>query len=270
MNRILALLLLLGLAPLSPFAAEGASEQKGKQIIDRTLAALGGNNYLAMRDREESGRAYSFYREELSGLSIATIYTRYLIRPEPPVPGFLGVREREAFGKKGESYILFTNGRGYEVTFHGARPLSDERIARFKDSTLHNIFYILRQRLGEPGLLFIARGTDFFDNQPCDIVDVVDADNRTTTVYINQDSRLPVRQMYYHRDPKTRYRDEEETLFSKYRDVGNGVMWPYTIRRQRNGEKIYEIYSDHVAINQDLKDDLFTLPGNVKVLGKHK
>ncbi|HWB95769.1 MAG TPA: hypothetical protein VG672_03680 [Bryobacteraceae bacterium] len=270
MKRASFVLLFLCLAGAAS-RAETAAEQRGKQVIDSVLAALGGDHFLAMRNRMESGRAYSFYREQLSGLSLATIYTRYLIRPEPPVAGFLGVRERQVFGKNGESAILFTDGNGYEISYRGARPLSEEQLSRFKDSTLHNIFYILRQRLGEPGLIFVSRGTDIFDNQPCEIVDIIDADNRTTTVYFNHDTRFPIRQVYYRRDPQTRYRDEEETVFSKFRDVGGGVMWPFTIRRQRNGEKIYEIFSDAVQINSDeLKDDLFTLPANMKILSKKK
>ena len=39
-------------------------------------------------------------------------------------------------------------------------------------------------------------------------------------------------------------------------------MWPCNIRRDRNGEKIYEMYADQVDINKDLKDDLFALPGD--------
>ena len=58
----------------------------------------------------------------------------------------------------------------------------------------------------------------------------------------------------------------EETLFAKYRNVGGGVMWPMSIRRQRNGEKLYEIYSESVQINKVLKDDLFTLPASLKLL----
>jgi hypothetical protein len=61
-------------------------------------------------------------------------------------------------------------------------------------------------------------------------------------------------------------RDEEVTLFSKFRDVGNGVKWPYTIQRQRTGEKIYEIFSDSVAMDQGLGADLFILPSAIKVL----
>src|SRR5438128_384168 len=68
--------LLLAVAVTS---AADTSAERGKQIIDRAIAALGGNNFLHMQDRVESGRAYSFYREQLSGLSLAKIYTRYLI-----------------------------------------------------------------------------------------------------------------------------------------------------------------------------------------------
>jgi hypothetical protein len=249
-------------------AAADDSRQRGKRVVDEALAALGGPQFLAMEDRIETGRAYSFYREELSGLSRATIYTRYLTRPEPPEPGLLAVRERQAFGKNEDSAVLFADGKGYEITFRGARPMADDRLERYHDSTLHNVFYILRQRLGEPGLTFESRGSDIYDNQPVEIVEIFDSENRSVTVYFSQSTKLPLRQFYYRRDPRTRERVEEVTVYSKYRDVGGGVMWPFAIRRERDGEKIYEIFSDSVVINQNLKDDLFTLPANMKILKK--
>ncbi len=243
--------------------------ERGKRVVDEAVAALGGDNFLHMQDRVESGRAFSFYREKLSGLSIAKIYTRYLIRPEPPEPGYLGVREREAFGKKEDSAVLFVDGQGYDVTFRGARPLSEEVLQRFKESTLRNVFYIFRQRLGEPGLILESRGADVVENQPVDIVDITDADNRTITVYFNQITHLPAKQVTYRQDPKTKDRIEEVTRFSKFRDVG-GVQWPYDIQRERDGEKVYQMFSDKVEVNQDLTDNLFTLPSDIKILGKPK
>lgn len=243
--------------------------ERGKRLIEETVAALGGENFLHMQDRVESGRAYSFYRERLSGLSIAKIYTRYLVRPEPPEPGFLGVREREAFGKKEDSAVLFVEGQGYDVTFRGARPLPDDVIERFRETTLRNIFYILRERLGEPGLILEGRGSDVVENQPVDIVDITDADNRTVTVYLNQSTHLPARQQTNRRDPKTRDLNEEVTRFASYREV-NGVKWPYSIVRERNGEKIYQMFSDSVEINKGLSDNLFLLPSDIKMLPKEK
>jgi hypothetical protein len=49
-----------------------------------------------------------------------------------------------------------------------------------------------------------------------------------------------------------------------------GVMWPYDIQRERDGEKIYQMYSDSVVINKDLTDNLFTLPADMKILKKPK
>lgn len=243
--------------------------ERGKRLVDETVEALGGANFLHMQDRLESGRAYSFYRERLNGLSIAKIYTRYLIRPEPPEPGFVGVRERQAFGKKEDSAVLFAEGQGYDLTFRGARPLADEVLQRYRETTLRNVFYILRQRLGEPGLILEFRRSDVVENQPVDIVDVTDADNRTTTVFLNQTTHLPAKQITTRRDPKTKDIIEEVTRFSKYRAI-NGVQWPYDIQRERNGEKIYQMYSDSVEINKGLTDNLFTLPSNMKILPKPK
>jgi hypothetical protein len=44
------------------------------------------------------------------------------------------------------------------------------------------------------------------------------------------------------------------------------VKWPLNIRRFRNKEKLFELYSDSVQINKNLKDDLFTLPAKIPML----
>jgi len=256
-------ILLASLVPAS-FAAETA-EQRGKRVVNEALQALGGDAFLHMEDRVEKGRAYSFYRKQLSGLSLATVSTRY-ITPSGK-PGQLAVREREAFGKEGSSgAILFTEDGAWEVTFRGARPLDEQRYSNYRDATLRNFFYILRQRLHEPGLTLYSQGSDFWENRPVEIVDITDAANNTVTVYFDQLDKLPIRQVFRRRNQEFKDFDTEVTIWAKYRDVGGGVKWPFDIRRERNGEKIYEMYSDSVEINKNLGDDLFTLPGGIKML----
>jgi hypothetical protein len=258
MKRVAILLLV----PFALGAAE-SSQERGKRVVNEAVAALGGDAFLSMNNRVESGRAYSFYREQLSGLSIAKIYTRYY----DAAPGKLAVRERENFGKNEDSGVLFLDsGEGWEVTWRGARPLPAETLNRYKISTMQNIFYILRTRLKEPGMIFESRGADVYDNAPVEIVDVTDSEDRTTTVYFHRSTKLPMRQTFVRRDPKTKERFEEVTIFSKYRDVGGGVQWPYAIQRERDGEKIFEMYSDSVTVGQKLQDKLFELPGDLKKL----
>ena len=249
-------------------AASGAetAQQRGKRVVEEALRAVGGPAFLAMEDRVETGRAYSFYREKLEGLSIARIYTRYVT----PAPGQPGVRERQNFGKDEYAGVLFNEQGGWEVTVRGARPLETKRLDNWRDGTLRNIFYILRQRLKEPGMDFYSRGSDLYENLPVEIVDITDSNGLTVTVYFSQLTKLPVRQELKRRNPDYKDFDKEETLFAKYRNVGGGVMWPMSIRRQRNGEKLFEMYSDSVQINKNLKDNLFTLPGSIKLLPKDK
>jgi hypothetical protein len=241
--------------------------ERGKKIVDDALEAMGGPRFLAMKNREESGRVYSFYRETLQGLSIARIYTHYVMKPDAPPPEFIGTYERQSFGKKKEdSAVLFNESGGYQVSYRGASPLDETRMERYRESTMRNIFYILRYRTGEKGLIYDFKSTEIFQNLPVDIVDITDNENRITTVYFHRTTKLPLRQIFYHRNPVTKEKDEEVTVFAKYRDVGGGVKWPFNIMRERNGEKIFEIFSEAVKINLDLKDELFQLPSGVKML----
>jgi hypothetical protein len=242
-------------------------QERGKQVVNEALAALGGDKFLAVKNRVETGRAYSFYRDELTGLARAKIYTRYF---DKAPSGTLAQRERQAFGKDEDQIILFLPENAYQITYRGARPLQTQRFRRYVDSARRNIFYILRNRLNEPGLVLESQGTTVWQNTPVEIVDIIDADNNVVTVYFHHTTKLPVRQLFFRRDPKTKERDEEVSIFSKYRDVGGGVQWPFAIMAERNGEKLFELYSESVEINQGLADDLFALPGGMKVLAAER
>ncbi len=255
MSRSITLLLVSSVVVLGQ-----TQEQRGKKVIDDALASLGGEKFLKMEDRIESGRAYSFYRDELTGLSVAKIYTRYLTVAQGKSGVDVGLRERQAFGKNEDSSVLFTENGGWEITWRGAKDLPKDRLDRYRESTLRNILYILRHRLNEPGMIFESRGADVFENQPVEVVEITDSQNRLLTVYFHQSTKLPIRQVYSRRNPETKERDEEVTRFSRYRDIAGGVQWPHQMLRERNGEKIYEIFSESVVINRDLTDNLFSLP----------
>lgn len=263
MTRREAITTLIGAPAL--LAQSSQKEKKGRELLEATLQAVGGTAFVGMQDRTESGRAYSFYRDRLTGLARATIYTRYLTAPSTPEPNKVYQRERQAFGKDKDYAILFDEDKGYSITFRGAQPLPDANLTRYRESTRRNFFYILRQRRHEPGLILEHQGAKVFENAPVDVLDITDSENITVSVMIHQSTKLPIRQVFYRRDPVTRDRLEEVTLFNKYRDV-SGVQWPWSITRFRNGEKIFEIFSDSVTVNSGLSDQLFTLPADMKVL----
>ena len=115
-------------------------------------------------------------------------------------------------------------------------------------------------------MIFQSKGADVWQNQPVEIVDIVDADNDVVTVYFHQSAKFPVRQLYYRRDPKTRERFEEVTEYGTFWEGEGGVWWPLTLLRTRDGQKIFEMFSESVSVNQGLSESLFVLPSTIKIL----
>ena len=76
---------------------------------------------------------------------------------------------------------------------------------------------------------------------------------------------LPHQQIYTRRDPKTRIPFEEKSIWSKYREV-NGAMLPWNIRKERDGDVIYEQFASRVEANQQLKPKIFQLPKGAAIL----
>jgi hypothetical protein len=251
---------LFALLAAASFAHAQDAEARGEKVIDDAIAALGGQKFLEMQDRIEKGRAYSFFHDQISGLSIAKIYTRYIYVPPDRTGIDLGIQEREAFGKNEDYFVLFREEGAWEVTFRGPKELEKDRVQRYRDTTLNNVLYIFRQRLHEPGIIFESQGSDVVENQPVDVVDITDSQNRVVRVYFHQTTKLPVQQSFVWRDPETKEREEEVTRFSRYRQT-DGIQWPQQIHRERNGEKVYEIFSESVTVNQGLTDNLFGVPG---------
>jgi hypothetical protein len=247
-------------------AAETAKD-RGKRLLDKTLEALGGDAFRNMSTRTETGRAYSFYHEKLSGLSIARVYTKYI---EPDGKSPIYELQRQVFGKKQEDAVIFTTNDAYDVTYRGAKPLTEQQIQQFRDTTLHDVFYILRERIAEPGFEVEGSGADFVENQPAEMMDLFDSENRKVRVWVNSTTFLPVKQSFTRWDPIINDRREEVTRYSKYRDVGNKVMWPYVIERERDTEKIFVLYSDHVTVGEALPDSMFELPNGIKMLSRSK
>jgi hypothetical protein len=262
-RRTFALALAAG--SVAPAALAETAKERGKRLADKIIDALGGDAFRNMRTRTESGRAYSFYREQLTGLSVARIYTKY---SEPKANNSLREMQRQVFGKKLDDAVLFLGDEAYEVTFRGAKPLQDDRVKQFRESTLQDIFYILRQRMLEPGLEFEGAGADIIENQAVETLDVFDAENHQIRVWVNARTFLPAKQRFYRWDPIINDRREEVTRYSKYRAVNNGVMWPFATARERDTEKIFELYSEHVTVDDTLPDSLFQLPNGITILKK--
>jgi hypothetical protein len=220
----------LALLPAGLGAAETLQE-KGRRVIDKCIDALGGDAFRQMPGLLETGRAYRFYNDQITGLSPAKIYTKYLDKGQ-----LFREVQRQVLGKSDDETVILTANEGWDITYRGAEPIAAERIDEFREIRLTDIFYVLRARLDEPNLSFFSGGSDVVENQPVEIVDYYDADNRNVRVWIHSSTWLPVRQLVKRWDPKIKDRRDEFTRFTKYRVACKGVMWPHEVQRDRDGE----------------------------------
>ena len=255
--------LFFALAQFSAFAQ--TQPDQARQIISQAIKALGGDAFVHLQNRVVKGRIYSFFRDQLSGLDVATIYTQYL--DQPPAKG-LGLRERELLGKKQDYSYLFLEDQGWDVTFRGARPIPDEDWTRYLRTTRNDIFYILRERQNEPGITYDYGGTQTYLSAQVDVVEITDAQGQTVRVFFDHNSFYPLHQEFSWLDPDTKQRNDETTDFDKYRDCGGGVMLPYSIERNRNGYKSYQLFASKIDVTQALPANIFDLPQGAKVLKK--
>ena len=264
-RRTFAALLSVSLAAASTALAEETAKARGKRLIGKVVEGLGGDAFRNMRTRTEIGRASSFYRNQLTGFSAARVYTKYL---EPDAAAKILQLQRQEFGRKQDEAVLYTTNEGFDVTYRGARPLADDAVKQFREATLHNIFYILRERLSEPGMEFESAGADVVENQAVQAIDIFDSENRNIRVWVNAGTFVPVKQRYYRWDPIGNDRREEVARYTTYRDAGGGVMWPHTTTRERDREMISEMRSERVTVNDALPDSMFELPNGIKILKK--
>lgn len=240
-------------------------QERGRQIVDDALAKLGGDSFLAIRNVIATGRAYSFYNAQVRGLARVTMYDRF----EEMLPNvdseWLPVSRREVYTEKGDYYSIFLNGKGWEVTYLGARPLPGDVMERYRIAVRRDFFYFLRYRMNEEGLYFYHAGTEIIDNEPTEAVQITDAEGELVTIYFRRSDGLPHQQLYLRRDLKTRVPYEEKTIWSKYRKSGDALL-PWNIRREREGERIFEQYASEVVVNRPLGNEIFALPSGVPML----
>ncbi len=236
---------------------------KAKGILDLALQALGGDHYLNMHTRLATGRVYTFFRDQTSGSDISKIYTEYL--PDLPKDG-VAIRERQYLGKKLDYSYLFLERQAWELTFRGARPVAADVLDRYRRTTENDILYFLKYRRNEPGLYFDFIGSEVYLSRHVEIVDITDSQRRTIRVYFDHNTHLPIRETFTWLDPDTKYRNDEVLEFDKFRNIGEGITWPFNIERSRNGYKTYQMFANAGEANPNPPDRTFSLPPDTKIL----
>jgi len=244
--------------------APDASAAKAREVIQRSIQALGGPAYLGVKDITRSGRYSTF---EHSGAVTGTIKIIDIVKmPDKERIEYIFRREFETyiplpldipFHKTGSAYELRNGENGWTLAGGGVEEMPPESLDRVREQRKKDINLLFRVRLNEPGMALRYTGQDTVELKFVDWVETSDADRFTTRIAIDRSTHLPIHAVFLFRDRETRDTVQDDDYFSSYHLI-QGVVTPLQISHEHNGYHVSQVFLEDVKYNTGLSDSLFT------------
>jgi hypothetical protein len=225
-------------APADPFAA------KARAAVDLMVKTLGGQGYLSFQTKTEEGRTYSFYQGQPRGAG--TLYWRFWKYPD---------KDRTEVTKQRDIAYLVVGDSGYEITFKGTALQEADVLADFLRRRNHSLEVVLREWMKDPKTVVLPAGSGVAEQKLCDLVTIVNGQNDSVTIAIDQLTHLPVQKTFTYRD-KDKYKVEESEVFANYREQ-QGIMTPFTWTRKKDGLMASQRFITKIDYNVPIEDAKF-------------
>jgi hypothetical protein len=271
MHRLLVIPLLcaLGAAQTGPGAAapvnlnDSDNARQARAVLDRTVQSLGGDLYLNYTNKEETGRYYPLYHGRTQSTGIP--YNYYIQYPDKDrfevihtkdiflIEGSIGnVKVKNKF-----DIVMIHNGdKGYEITYKGTaaeEPLDLENHLRRSAHSLEKIF---RKWVRDPNVAAFYEGLKVVNGKETEGVTLLDSQNDSVSIFVDQNTRYPVKISYSWRDPKDKQKNTEEEIYDNYKLV-QGIWTAHSITRYYNGETSQQRFVNSAVYNQSLPGSMF-------------
>ena len=249
-------------APASSTTGQSDTE-RGRQLIDQMIAALGGQAWLDRSSMLADGRGTSFFHGEpnpyISEYHEAVRYARP--NATPPVTfadrvGFLTERGMIIPGKKIDVVQITIDRKGYEVSYKGKIEPPQNLVDDSNRRHDHSIDVVVRDWIHAPGVMIVYEGQKLIDRRLTDQVTVLTANNDAVTLYLDAATHLPIRRNFHWRNPQFKDFDEESETFDDYHTI-QGIATPMTLTNYHNGDMSSQNYLTKVNYNEPLDPDLF-------------
>ena len=281
MHRLFAILLLSTLAAAqagaeppaqaaataSAPAPENDNGKKARAMIDTAVQALGGQAYLTSQNRGEEGRLYSLHHGESRGTGVQ--YRQFYRFPDRdrleiigrgnvlvplPLVGIIVVSHDKK--NKNDIVIIHNGDKGYETTYKGTAAQDKDELGPYLRRRRHSLEQVLRKWINDPTMQYFYDGLAIVDSTPTDQVTLLNSQNDAVSIYLDQNTHLPLKTSYTWRDPTDKQKNTEEEVYDNYRLV-QGIRTPHSITRYFNGETSQQRFINVAKYNLPLPDALF-------------
>ena len=270
MKNFLLVLLLSGLGWAQAAAPKPAANlndsdnaHKARALLDQAIQALGGQAYLSYQNKAEQGRYYPLYHGRTNSVGIP--YNYYI---EYPDKDRFEVIHLQAYHmlifdvgnvqiKDKSDIVIIHNGlKGYETTYKGTAAQDPEDLANYLRRRQHSLEWVFRKWSNDPGVALFSDGVAVVDAKAADQVSLLNSQNDAVTVYLDQNTHLPIKTSFSWRDPTDKQKNTEEEIYDLYKPV-DGIMTPHSITRNFNGEMSMQRFINTVRYNLQLPETTF-------------
>jgi hypothetical protein len=281
MNRLpLVLVLLLGAlggaqtapTPASPAHAaappavnmnDSDNARKARAALDTTIEALGGLLYLTYEDKCEEGRYYPLYHGRTDSTGIP--YRYYVEYPDRD--RFEVIHTKDVFllfgdvgnikVKNKSDLVLIHNGdKGYEITYKGTAAQDKVDLENYLRRRQHSLEWVFRKWIRDPDVALFYDGLAVVNGKETEGVTLLNRQNDSVSVYLDQNSHYPVKISYSWRDPKDKQKNVEDEIYDSYKLV-QGIWTAHSITRYFNGETSQQRFISVASYNLKLPDAMF-------------
>jgi hypothetical protein len=218
---------------------------KARMLLEEAIQTLGGQAYLAVRDLQQSGRAYSFFHGRPT--SNGVLFWRFTQFPD---------KERIEITKERDIAQIYNGDKAYEVTYKGAHPMEQKDVTDYLRRRKFSLDTILRTWVNDPTVALLYEGNAIAAEHPALQVTLINSKDESVTLYFDTDSHLPIKKTFSWRDPVDKQRNLEEEIYDNYRLV-QGVMTPYGFTRYYNGDMASQRFVHAITYNQGLDPAMF-------------
>jgi len=245
---------------------EGA--RKARALLDQAIEALGGSAYTSYTSRSEEGRTYSLYHSQTRGPGV--LYRRFYRyadkdRVEVALEKGIGVYDLIPFpipvpegksNKKTDVAIIHNGDKGFEVSYKGTEQEETKDTRDYIRRRARSMEWVVRKWIHEPGVAFFYDGTALGNANLADKVTITNSRNESVTFFLDTTTHLPAKKVFTWRDQTDKGQNVEEELYDNYKPV-QGIMTPYTLTRNYNGDLVSQRFLSKVKYNDEMADSLF-------------
>lgn len=264
MKKHLALVLGLLVAVSAAFAQTGTGNDvgagvnsgldsgRGRALLKEMVQALGGQKWLEMKNEYNEGRTVGYFQGRPDGSMQMFFDWREPLGPE-----------REEQTKQRNVVELYHGDTCTEVDYKGAHPQVKKICDEYQRRRKHSIEYAVRVWLKEPGTLVEYDGQKLAGDYLVDQVTLINEDNDSITILLDEDTHLPREVRYEWRDPIYHDMDKNIVQFSDYHMI-DGIATPYTTTYIHNGQMTEQRFLFYARYNVQLPPDGFSVAATAK------